>query len=501
MVSEQAANESEQTSSKIEQLNNNRKNEQITDIIEPSTTEDGDILEHDEALQIYVKEPNIHVDGTHYSHAPGPAFNLTPDVIPIIHNMTIVVLMTMEENNITLQYEVNGHLMGTILNCLKTSNNTVHIKDLHCHVPCNNETHFLCYGMVKNADFVTTFMERCKLPGDFIKKKGEKYKSILLALMGMVTMISNGFVIFAIFTSKQRASIPGFPFVLVLALNDFLVGFSCLSRSIFLQYYIQYQQCLVFQLFCISPICGSLVCMKWIAIDRYIAIFSPLKYYKIMSRHNIAFAIAHIWLHAVSIGVAPLLGWNMGRFFQDRQYCTLMYIVGPGYLLFLFFLGLCFPMAIISVVYFKIFRRTRSHIKIIDAQESSVRRMSDDTTEDTYLSSMESLKQKEQKPVCIPKVSFRNMKAVKTLAIVIGCFLITWGPFTIATLITIMCKTGCHLRTIISSHLLMLGLSNSFLNCFIYAYGNRNFRRVLKDAFMLCICQKSNKIQHLDTIS
>ena len=80
----------------------------------------------------------------------------------------------------------------------------------------------------------------------------------------------------------------------------------------------------------------------------------------------------------------------------------------------------------------------------------------------------------------------RTLKAVLTLAVVIGCFMVTWLPFTIASLVQNSCGVACHLEDVIGTYLLLLGCANSFLNPIIYAYWNKEFRQLLVSSCRLC---------------
>ena len=83
----------------------------------------------------------------------------------------------------------------------------------------------------------------------------------------------------------------------------------------------------------------------------------------------------------------------------------------------------------------------------------------------------------------------RTLKAVRTLLVILGCFLATWGPFIVSTIVQQVCYS-CHLHDVIGTYLLLLGLCNSFLNPMVYAYWNKDFRHILQHTLRLNRCCK-----------
>jgi hypothetical protein len=78
----------------------------------------------------------------------------------------------------------------------------------------------------------------------------------------------------------------------------------------------------------------------------------------------------------------------------------------------------------------------------------------------------------------------KNIKAAKSLAIIVGAFFLCWYPFTIVSMVANACfwsKLSCDLPPIYVEQLLLLfGFLNSMLNPFLYGLHNKEFKRTYK---------------------
>ncbi|XP_064615614.1 glucose-dependent insulinotropic receptor-like [Liolophura sinensis] len=277
------------------------------------------------------------------------------------------------------------------------------------------------------------------------------------------TIISCNLVVltFLIFSRKLRK--PSYFFIGCMSFADFTVG--CVSI-----WTLEYARdrafipCLVRMELMTSAVVASLYCMGWIAVDRYIAILEPFKYNQKMSKFRAGVAMTVIWVAAFCIGFAPLMGWDVEH---STVYCSFCYIDTIEYEVFLFVMGFGVPMCTTIFVYTLVFKNARVHIKRMEIVEN-VAHCGDNTPSSS-------------RRQCLWRS--RRWRSSRTLVLMISCFLITWCPFVVTSVIQMICDDSCDLKDIIGSYLLLLGFCNSFLNPVIYAVSNKEFKSVVHSAW------------------
>lgn len=86
----------------------------------------------------------------------------------------------------------------------------------------------------------------------------------------------------------------------------------------------------------------------------------------------------------------------------------------------------------------------------------------------------------------------KERKTAKTLAIVVGCFIICWLPFFLVYVIDVFCTT-CNITPTLFSIITWLGYFNSTLNPLIYAMYNTTFRTAFWNLTIGLCCGKSRR--------
>ena len=295
-------------------------------------------------------------------------------------------------------------------------------------------------------------------------------------------------------------SVPTFPalrtrtnFMLVsLGIADLMVGI--LVMTVALVYEVMHywpfsdllcQAWIVLDVMCCT---SSMLHLCVISIDRYVAITLPLQYPTLMTMPKVVLLLDGVWTIRFAIAFLPIHfklnedGASRGPAILDPQ-C--FFIVSRGYALSTALITFYFPLVIMSIIYFKIFKIAHAQAKQIYAmaawqqQTVNIINVSMIEVEQSTLSanprSAPTMQQKQRK----------EYKAARTLGLIMGGFCLCWLPFfTIYTVHPFMptfvaspqvCKVA-----------VWLGYFNSCLNPYLYTF-TKDFRKAFQ-RMLKCKC-------------
>uniref|UniRef100_A0A6J0UQB7 Glucose-dependent insulinotropic receptor n=1 Tax=Pogona vitticeps TaxID=103695 RepID=A0A6J0UQB7_9SAUR len=289
---------------------------------------------------------------------------------------------------------------------------------------------------------------------------------VILAILASVIMAINAFVITTLVRLIWKTGYLGLCFVLNLAVADALVGFSItglVTEELYGPEHKTPQKYCLLRMACITcPSAASIFTVILISFDRYLAIEHPFQYLKIMCAPLVGACVGGLWLLASLIGFLPVIV----RRFQQKDYqgqCTFFAVFQPTYMLTVFCVGF-FP-ACFVFIYF--------HCHLLK------------------VASLHAQQIREQEPpgsaaTCLPPPISSATKAVRTVAILVGCFVISWSPFFIGSLIQIVCQ-DCPLHYVLERYLWVLGMCNSLVNPLVYAFWQKEVRLQIHQ---MCLCMK-----------
>ncbi|KAM9798363.1 uncharacterized protein ACB057_009431 [Neosynchiropus ocellatus] len=262
----------------------------------------------------------------------------------------------------------------------------------------------------------------------------------VLSSFSLVTICGNLLVVVSVAYFRQLHTPTNF-LVLSLAACDLLVGavvFPLSMKSPESSCHRLYDSlCKVRGVFDVALCSCSILNLSCISIDRYYAVCHPLTYKSKISSRVAGWMILLIWSVSAMIGVSFLFG---GSHHVCDEPCLGNLIQNIAGLLFAFYL----PVLTILLIYLRIFLVARK-------QARSIQKFTANRTE---------------------------RRATRTLAIVMGVFLVCWLPFFLCT--TVRSFTSILLPISFNETLNWLALSNSMLNPFIYAFFYSWFRAAFK---------------------
>nr|XP_006013461.2 PREDICTED: alpha-1D adrenergic receptor-like [Latimeria chalumnae] len=261
---------------------------------------------------------------------------------------------------------------------------------------------------------------------------------VVLATFILFAIVGNLLVILSVACNRHLQTVTNY-FIINLAIADLLLSTTVLPFSATLEVLGFW----VFgRIFCniwaaVDVLCctASIMSLCIISIDRYIGVKYSLKYPTIMTERKAVIILIVVWLSSMVISIGPLLGWKEPPP-ENESICSIT--EEPGYALFSSLFSFYLPLMVILVMYFRIYVVARRTTKNLEAGVKKERDKSMEVVlrihcrsvleEATASSRNKGHHFRSSLSVRLLKFS-REKKAAKTLAIVVGVFILCWLPF------------------------------------------------------------------------
>ncbi|XP_035494869.1 adenosine A2a receptor a isoform X1 [Scophthalmus maximus] len=285
---------------------------------------------------------------------------------------------------------------------------------------------------------------------------------ILELLIAVFSVLGNVLVCWAVCLNSNLQSITNF-FVVSLAVADIAVGVLAIPFAIVISigFCSNFYGCLFIACFVLVLTQSSIFSLLAIAIDRYIAIKIPLRYNGLVTGQRARGIIAICWILSIIIGLTPMMGWHKLPVGVNStcplglMKCLFEEVVVMEYMVYFnFFACVLIPLLLMLAIYLRIFMATRHQLKLIE-----VKAVHGEKSRTTL--------QKE-------------VQAAKSLAIIVGLFVVCWLPLHIINCFTLFCPQCQRPPAWIMYVAIILSHANSVVNPFIYAYRIREFRQTFR---------------------
>ncbi|CAF1664590.1 unnamed protein product, partial [Adineta ricciae] len=338
---------------------------------------------------------------------------------------------------------------------------------------------------------------------------------IIGILLSVLVIILNTIVTLTIINSIKLRSFITNVFLLNLSIADFLSGCSFLYpcvMNILVEYAVvnynsilltrlnlirnNYYICLIAYAFIMSGMLMSVSILLSISIDKYIYIFKPYSYQKIITKRRCLLWISSLWSISILVGLLPLLGWNkMNRCSSSKQglcvpnTCLIHRVFTTGYCSLFATISLLAAI-IILYIYVRIFFLARDHLMRIERlrTQCSSSVYEQPTAEDKQFDDAKHLQRCFPLTMCknfdrshdgrertgLFRVNIRrSLRALRTLLVLLVGFYLCWLPL----LIYLLSHTWMDFKNNLIIHVLILIANvNSLVNPIVYAYRSKQFR-------------------------
>lgn len=315
--------------------------------------------------------------------------------------------------------------------------------------------------------------------------------TVFLVLIMLATIFGNLLVISAVYLYHRLRRMTNF-FIISLAVSDLCVALGHLplriDNSVHNNHWCfdkeegDFTTCAYWvvmdTVFSSASMCNLVI----ISIDRFLAITKPFEYQSRMTKRVGFSLIAFVWVYAMLWGVLSLVNWEGGSQSNievstiggrscaknDKIYYTTAMAVA-------FFL----PLLIVIVTYSCVFRVAFTQAKAV--------------------ASLDPNKGKRR--------ILRELKATKTISVVIGVFIVCWLPAFILIVMSFWCsvcfesfqKSPTLAQVVTIPFISVLPVMNSSLNPLIYTVFNKEFRAAFSR--MLCRHREASRNNALDEVS
>ncbi|XP_053356439.1 melanocyte-stimulating hormone receptor [Clarias gariepinus] len=272
----------------------------------------------------------------------------------------------------------------------------------------------------------------------------------LFLMLGLISLVENILVVIAIIKNTNLHS-PMYYFICCLAVSDMLVSMSNVVETMFILLtdhgllsvtakMLRHLDNVIDIMIC-SSVVSSLSFLCTIAADRYITIFYALRYHSIMTTQRAIAIIVIVWLTSITSSSLFII------YHTDKAVIAC--------LVTFFSVTLVFT----AVLYLHMFILAYVHSKRIMALDKNRRQAT-------------------------------SMKGAITLTILLGVFIICWGPFFLHLILILTCPTNPYCRCYFSHFnlFLILIICNSLIDPLIYAYRSQELRKTLKEIVFCSWC-------------
>ncbi|XP_063781388.1 alpha-1D adrenergic receptor [Pseudophryne corroboree] len=320
----------------------------------------------------------------------------------------------------------------------------------------------------------------------------------VLAAFILFAIVGNIMVILSVACNRQLQTVTNY-FIINLAIADLLLSTTVLPFSATLEV-------LGFwafgRIFCdiwaaVDVLCctASIMSLCIISIDRYVGVKHSLKYPTIMTEKKAVVILILLWVSSMVISIGPLLGWKEPPPPDDSK-CSIT--EEPGYALFSSLFSFYLPLLVILIMYFKVYIVARRTTKSLEAGVKKERNKSMEVVLRIHCRSVMGEASARGKghnfrsSLSVRLIKFsREKKAAKTLAIVVGVFILCWLPFFIVL------PLGSFFPTLKPSDgvfkvIFWLGYFNSCVNPIIYPCSSKEFKRAFI-RLLRCHCRRRRR--------
>lgn len=293
---------------------------------------------------------------------------------------------------------------------------------------------------------------------------GLKADSVVFIIVCCFIILENILVLTTIWRTKKFHK-PMYYFIGNLALSDLLAGV-VYTANILLSgantYKLTPTQWFFREGSMFVALAASVFSLLAIAIERHLTMLK-MKLHNNGNTFRVFLLISTVWMIAAMLGGLPIMGWNC---IESMPNCsTVLPLYHKTYILFCTTVFSIILMAIV-VLYARIYALVRAR-----SRKLVFRKVTNGARGSTSANS---------------KSSEKSMALLKTVIIVLSCFIACWAPLFVLLLLDVACET-LHCPILYKAEwFLALAVMNSAMNPLIYTLTSNEMRRAFLKTLLCC---------------
>ena len=277
--------------------------------------------------------------------------------------------------------------------------------------------------------------------------------SVVLSLWfvssGLAAVIGNAVVLWLFYKNESLRTISN-RFLASLCVADFLVGLVINPIWMVIRCLIQPPRTAtvlfqVLDMLWIQSTAATVYNLCCVSVDRFVAIRFPFRYQDIITKQRCYAVIIMVWL------ISLLLPFPV--IFEDAENLWPFFTVLMGYI----------PIALVTLCYVWIYKAARK-------QATAITRVAQPGVEPTF--------------------AVENYKAIKTVGFVLGVFLASWMPYSVASVVHYFAASDfCMNEKLVYAvwpWIEAIAFTSSAINPWVYCFRNSEFRQALRRDFRRC---------------